>query len=148
MLSWLTVAVWRPYSHKLAKTIVAPWCHDKCRTVLLRATHWRLYALCANVRWLGHDKNFKERGRERQRKQGRERKEREGYCLLPTSSLLFASFFWEWHQQPTQGASLFFYPSLFASLQAFTGLSVLCQISLMMELFVLLDVPSRTPHYS
>ena len=43
------------------------------------------------------------------------RRERVGYCLLPTSSLCFASFFREWHQQPTQGASLFICPLRFHS---------------------------------
>lgn len=120
------------------------------------ASHWWLHTLCGTVRWLamtGNDmiNNNKKRTKtlERESERGTERKERVGYCLLPTSFSRFASFFREWHQQPTQGASLFICPLLFHSTSSLRWSFPPCvRFPLMMELFVPLDVPSCTPHYS
>lgn len=106
----LTIVDKRPYTHRLST--VAPWCHDKGRDVSRATVRQQL-----TINTL---KKEGEKGVESEGGRGK----REGYCLLPTSSSLFAPFFWEWHQQPTQGASLshFFLPFTFsASLQAFTG---------------------------
>lgn len=86
-------------------------------------TRWRLYTFRGNFRQLAMITTLKER----QRKWGeRERKERDDYCLLPTSFSFLASFFWEWHQQPTQGASLFICPSFLCFTSSFHCSFPLC----------------------
>lgn len=71
------------------------------------------YCLMTGNDLIKKSKNFKKEGKTGKVWVGEEK--RVGYCLLPTSSSCFASFFWEWHQQPTQGASLFICPLLFHS---------------------------------
>lgn len=93
----------------------------------------------------GHDKNFKERGRESEG--GRGERERAIVCSpLPLHFLLHSSE----NDISSPPKELLFSFALRSSLPFKLSLlfSYLCQISLMMELFVPLNVPSRTALYS
>lgn len=127
---FLTKSLIFPESQKLfwhRDATIKPWWHCS------RWWYSRLYLLCAHIRQLAMIKNFKEREKDSEQGGGEERERRESYCLpLPTpsrstlprmTSAAHPRSFSAPHPLPLFKLALVF--------------SFLCQISLIMELFVL-----------
>lgn len=95
--------------------------------------------------WLKKGKNFKKE--QKKRKWGREKKS--GLLFAPHFLLVFCFILSRMTSAAHPGSVSFHLPSAFSlHFKLALVFSSVCQISLMMELFVPLDVPSCTPHYS